>query len=69
MTRVSDQASDLPIPSGERRQQTAAFAGAPPLVTGERAARYDELLACVYGTLQPSDVLEQIWIRDFDDAR
>ena len=67
MTQISDQASDLPIPSGSHDQQTAAFAGPPPLIAGERSAGYDELLARVCETLQPSDVLEHIWIRDIVD--
>jgi hypothetical protein len=59
--------SDLPIPSPAPHQQIAAFAGPPPLITGERAAGYDDLLARVTETLQPSDVLEHIWIRDIVD--
>ena len=61
------QVSDLPIPSHGPYQQTAAFAGPPPLIAGERAAGYDELLARVCETLQPSDVLEHIWVRDIVD--
>ena len=61
------QVSDLPIPSHGPSQQTAAFAGPPPLIAGERAAGYDELLARVCETLQPSDVLEHIWVRDIVD--
>jgi hypothetical protein len=61
------QVSDLTIPSGGPHQQTAAFAGPPPLIAGERSAGYDELLARVCETLQPSDVLEQIWTRDIVD--
>jgi hypothetical protein len=59
--------SDLPIPSPVPHQQIAAFAGPPPLIAGERAAGYDDLLARVTETLQPSDVLEHIWIRDIVD--
>jgi hypothetical protein len=59
--------SDLPIPSGGPRRQTAGFAGPPPLIAGERSADYDELLARVCESLQPSDVLEHIWIRDVVD--
>ena len=61
------QVSDLPIPSHGPYQQTAAFAGPPPLIAGERPAGYDELLARVCETLQPSDVLEHIWVRDIVD--
>ena len=61
---------NLPLPTPTTsRQQTAAFAGPPPLTTAEseRAAGYDDLLARVTETLQPSDVLEHIWIRDIVD--
>jgi len=41
--------------------------GPPPLIAGEDAAGYDELLARIAGTLQPADMLEQIWVRDVVD--
>ena len=61
--------SHLPLPSTPSHQQIAAIAGPPPLTAAERerAAGYDELLARVSETLQPSDVLEHIWIRDIVD--
>jgi hypothetical protein len=59
--------SDLPIPFPAPHQEAATFAGPPPLLAGERAAGYDDLLARVCDTLQPSDVLEHIWIRDIVD--
>jgi hypothetical protein len=43
------------------------LAGAPPLIQGESSAGYDQLLARICETLQPSDVLEQIWMRDIVD--
>ena len=46
---------------------TLALLGAPPLIKGENARNYDELLARNYDTLQPSDSLEEIWIRDVVD--
>jgi hypothetical protein len=61
------QASDLPIPSGGLSRQTAVSAAPPPLIAGESSAGYDELLARVCATLQPSDVLEHIFIRDIVD--
>jgi hypothetical protein len=41
--------------------------GAPPLVGGEDAAAYDELLARVAGAVAPADVLEEMWVRDVVD--
>src|SRR2546422_507270 len=63
------QPSHLPLPVPISHQQIAAIAGPPPLTAAERerAAGYDELLARVSETLQPSDVIEHIWIRDIVD--
>jgi hypothetical protein len=59
--------SNLPLPTPT--QPIPALAGPPPLLPTERerAASYDDLLARVSATLQPSDVLEHIWIRDVVD--
>jgi hypothetical protein len=61
--------SNLPLPTPTCRQPLATIAGPPPLTASERerAAGYDELLARMIETLQPSDVLEHIWIRDVVD--
>jgi hypothetical protein len=41
--------------------------GAPPLLAGEDAAGYDELLARISSAVKPSDVIEEIWVRDIVD--
>jgi hypothetical protein len=41
--------------------------GSPPLFEGEDAAAYDELLARVSSAVNPSDVIEEIWVRDIVD--
>jgi hypothetical protein len=46
---------------------TLPLLGAPPLIKGEDAGSYDQLLARICGTLRPSDSLEEIWIRDVVD--
>jgi hypothetical protein len=38
-----------------------------PLIAGEDTAAYDDLMARLSGTLKPSDVLEEIWVRDVVD--
>jgi hypothetical protein len=65
-TQETNQLSDLPIPSSAL-QPAAALAGPPPLIAGESAAGFDELLARVTATLQPSDVIEQMFIREIVD--
>ena len=67
MTQLSTQVSDLPIPATALHQPPAALAGPPPLIAGESPAGYDELLARVTATLQPTDVIEQMFIRDIVD--
>ena len=41
--------------------------GPPPILDGEDAGAYDELLAQVSNGVKPSDVFEEIWIRDIVD--
>src|SRR2546421_676247 len=41
--------------------------GPPPLIEGEDAAAYDELLTCVSAAVNPADILEDIWVRDIVD--
>jgi hypothetical protein len=59
--------ADLPTRSAPLPPEIVAMAAAPPLIAGESSAGYDELLARICETLQPSDVLEQIWMRDIVD--
>jgi hypothetical protein len=59
--------ADLPLRSAPLACESVALAAAPPLIQGESSAGYDELLARICETLQPSDVLEQIWMRDIVD--
>jgi hypothetical protein len=67
MTQASTEISGLPIPSTVLPPPPAALAGAPALVPGESPTSFDELLARVTATLQPSDVIEQMFIRDIVD--
>ena len=41
--------------------------GPTPLLAGESAAAYDDLLAGVSGNLKPSDIFEEIWVRKIAD--
>jgi len=36
----------------------------PPLIPGEEADAYDDLLARISGTLKPSDSIEEMWLHD-----
>jgi hypothetical protein len=61
------EAADFPTRPAGFSHAIAAVAGAPPLVAGESAAGYERLLAQICETLQPADMLEQIWTRDIVD--
>ena len=41
--------------------------GPPPLIDGEDAKAYDDLLVQVSSTVKPSDFLEEMWVRDVVD--
>ena len=49
------------------RAGVSAPFGPPPLIEGETTAEYDELLARVSATVNPADILEDIWVRDVVD--
>jgi hypothetical protein len=56
---------NLPAASGAAGLPTPT--SSLPLIAGEDAAAYDDLLARLCGTLKPSDALEEIWVRDVVD--
>src|SRR6476659_5563834 len=41
--------------------------GPPPLLDGESQEVYDTLLARVTGTVNPKDIIEEIWVHDIVD--
>jgi hypothetical protein len=47
----------------ERAQRLTLF-GPPPLLEGEDAAAYDQLLERIYAAVQPGDILEEIFTND-----
>ncbi len=46
----------------------ADLLGPPPVITGERASEYDELLERVREVLKPTDIIEEMWVRDIADG-
>lgn len=55
------------LPRASVAPTSLALFGPPPLLEGENAAAYDELLARVSGAMKPTDIFEQIWVRDVVD--
>ena len=47
------------------RVQRSALFGSPPVVEGEDAAAYDELLSRVCAAVKPVDIIDEILIDDF----
>jgi hypothetical protein len=60
---------ELAIMGGDAPEKSipAAFLGPARLMVSENAADYEELLARITGALKPSDILEEIWVRDVAD--
>ena len=42
--------------------------GPPPILEGEDAKAYDEILDRVFGAVGPTDFIEEIWVRDLVDV-
>jgi hypothetical protein len=46
-----------------------SFLGAPPLIPGETAEDYEQLLSAVTNTMKPVDLMETFWTRDIVDLQ
>ena len=55
----------LPSPSAT----DLSFLGAPPLIPGEAARDYEQLLTAVINVIKPVDFLETMWTRDIVDLQ
>ena len=55
----------LPSPS----TTDLSFLGAPPLIPGEAASDYEQLLTAVINVMKPVDFLETMWTRDVVDLQ
>jgi hypothetical protein len=55
----------LPSPS----MTDLSFLGAPPLIPGEVATAYQQLLTAVTSVMKPANFLESIWTRDVVDLQ
>src|ERR1035437_6169614 len=56
----------VPPPASKALSRRPIF-GPPTLLKGEDAAAYDDLFARVSGNLKPSDIFEEIWVREIVD--
>jgi hypothetical protein len=64
-----NDARELAVAGGGRTPESTGlpFLAVAPLIAGEDAASYEELLARMTATLEPADILEEIWVRDIVD--
>src|SRR6516165_371289 len=46
-----------------------SFLGSPPLIPGEAASDYEQLLTAVINVMKPVDFLEMMWTRDIVDLQ
>ena len=63
---MSNKITTVPPPASEALSCLSIF-GPPPLLKGEDAAAYDDLFARVSGNVKPSDIFEEIWVREIVD--
>jgi hypothetical protein len=66
MSRTDPETSTTPASPPERAVRLGLF-GPPPLLEGEDTAAYDDLLIRISGAVKPTDIFEEIWIRDIVD--
>jgi hypothetical protein len=68
---MTDPITDAPAlpaaPAAAPSLSADAVFGAPPLIAGEDAGAYADLLARVGAAVRPADILEEIWVRDVVD--
>jgi hypothetical protein len=57
----------IPAKRTTQRSKKPLFFGPPPLIAGEDPAAYDDLLERFTAAIKPTDVLEEMWMRDSVD--
>ena len=68
MNSANPKPSTTPTSPPERAGRLALF-GPPPLLEGEDTAAYDEFLVRISGAVKPTDIFEEIWIREIVEPR
>ena len=64
MSRTNKSKTEIAAPSVPERVQRLALFGPPPLIEGEDAAAYDQLLARICAAVKPVDIIDEIFIAD-----
>ena len=64
MSRKNKSKTDIAAPDVPRLAQRFALFGPPPLLEGEDAAAYDQLLARICEVVKPADVIDEMFTAD-----
>jgi hypothetical protein len=63
---MKSETTNVPTATSQAVTRLAVL-GPPLLLPGESVTAYDDLLARVSGNLKPSDIFEEIWVREIVD--
>ena len=64
VSRTNKSKTEIAAPSVPERAQRLALFGPPPLIEGEDAAAYDQLLARICAAVKPVDIIDEMFIAD-----
>ena len=64
VSRTNKSKTEIAAPSVPGRAQRLALFGPPPLIEGEDAAAYDQLLARIFAAVKPVDVIDEMFTAD-----
>jgi hypothetical protein len=64
VSRTKKSKTEIAAPSVPRRAQRLALFGPPPLIEGEDAAAYDQLLVRICAAVRSIDIIDEIFIAD-----
>jgi len=62
--RTNKSKTKIAAPNVPERAQRLALFGPPPLIEGEDAAAYDQLLARIFAAVKPVDVIDEMFTSD-----
>src|SRR5712671_4402220 len=64
VSRTNKSKTEIAAPSVPERVQRLALFGPSPLIEGEDAAAYDQLIARIFAAVKPVDVIDEMFIAD-----
>jgi hypothetical protein len=64
VSKTNKSKTKIAVPSVPERVQRLALFGPPPVIEGEDARTYDQLLARICAVVQPVDIIDEMFIAD-----